>query len=370
MVLLSHIVSAAQQTITRLAKPQQPDRSLDPARIEFGRWCTPNFFVSEFRSGGWQDPRLEPLHDFSLHPAALVFHYAQAIFEGLKAYRWQDDSIVLFRPEANARRFNTSALRMDMPAVPEDLFLDAVRGLVDLERNFVPQEPGTLYIRPTMIATEPCIGVRGASEFIFFVITLPAGDYFPGTTGVGSVMVQVSESAARAAMGGTGSVKAAANYAVTLRTINQAKKHGCGQVLFLDAAGHRMVEEMGGMNIFFVRDGRLVTPPLNDTILPGVTRDSILRIAADLSLAVDEEPLNIDEAVSDIRSGKITEALACGTAAVITGIGAFRFEDSSVVTVGDGSPGAVTTELYNSLTGIQFGHRADEHAWMSKVPRW
>jgi branched-chain amino acid aminotransferase len=357
--------------IRRLASRQKPEAPLDPDRIEFGRVTTPNFFVADYRHGSWQDARIEPLHNFSLPPTALVFHYAQSIFEGLKAYHWADGSIALFRPEANARRFMDSATRMTMPLVPEELFLDAVMGVADLEREFIPREPGSLYIRPAMIASEACLGVRGSSEFLFFVVALPTGAYFKETKGgLGSITVQISESAARAAMGGTGNVKAAANYAVTLKTIDEAKHQGCAQVLYLDAKGRRLVEEMGGMNIFFVRQGQLVTPPLSDTILAGVTRDSILRVAAHLGIPHAETPLHIDEIVAGIQSGKVSEAIACGTAAVITGIGAFRFEDGRIIHVGNGQPGPITSQLYEILTGIQFGHQPDPFGWVRKVPRF
>lgn len=359
------------ETIHRTGKPSQPDRSLDPARIEFGRWCTPNYFVMKYENGSWQSPVVEPLRNFSLHPAALVFHYAQAIFEGLKAYRWPDGNIGLFRVEANARRFNSSARRMNMPEVPEQLFIDGVCNLVDLERAFVPSEPGSLYIRPAMIASEACLGVKASKEFIFFILTLPSGAYFPNApAGAGSIRVQVAESAARAAHGGTGNVKAAANYAVTLKGIEEAKKNHCDQVLYLDAAGGRYVEEMGGMNVFFVREGKLVTPPIHDTILAGITRDSILRLAEHLSIPVEETPLQIDEVVRAIETGRITEAMACGTAAVITGIGSFRFDDGRIVEVGAGpTPGPVSSRLYDILTGIQFGRAKDPFGWVRRVDR-
>ena len=360
------------QSIRRTGKPSQPDRSLDPARIEFGRWCSPNYFVMKYENGSWQSPVVEALHNFSLHPAALVFHYAQAIFEGLKAYQWPDGNIALFRPDANARRFNSSARRMNMPEVPEQLFLDGVSNLVDLDRAFVPPEPGSLYIRPAMIASEACVGVKASKEFIFFILTLPAGAYFPNSQdGAGSIRVQIAESAARAAHGGTGNVKAAANYAVTLKTIEEAKKNHCDQVLYLDAVGGRYVEEMGGMNVFFVREGKLLTPPIHDTVLPGITRDSIMRLADHLSIPMAEEPIQIDEAVRDIEAGRITEAMACGTAAVITGIGSFRFDDGRIVEVGRGTtPGPITSRLYDILSGIQFGRERDPFGWVRRVERF
>lgn len=323
----------------------------------------------KYANGSWQAPVVEPLHDFNLHPAALVFHYAQAIFEGLKAYRWPDGSIALFRPDMNARRFNSSARRMNMPEVPEQLFLDAVNNLVDLERAFVPPEPGSMYIRPAMIATEACLGVKASKEFTFFILTLPSGAYFPNApAGAGSIRVQIAENAARAAHGGTGNVKAAANYAVTLKTIEESKKNHCDQVLFLDATGGRFVEEMGGMNIFFVREGELLTPPVHDTILAGVTRDSIIHLARHLHIPVAETPLQIDEVVRDIEAGKITEAMACGTAAVITGINSFRFEDGRIIELGR-APGPVSSRLFEILTGIQFGREKDPFGWVRRVEK-
>ncbi|HWW62178.1 MAG TPA: aminotransferase class IV, partial [Thermoanaerobaculia bacterium] len=231
--------------IANLSPQRTPPYSLDPKDIEFGRTCTPNFFIAEFRGGKWQDPRIEALHPFSLHPASNVFHYGQAIFEGLKAYRQPDGGLALFRPELNAARFHDSAVRMGMQTVPDELFLEAMHRLVDTERGFVPEPPGTLYIRPTMIGTEPCLGVRSSTDFLFYVITLPSGGYFKEMqSGTGTVRVYVAQSTARAAEGGTGGVKAAANYAVTLKSIRDAKDRGCSQVLFLDGAHHRRVEEL------------------------------------------------------------------------------------------------------------------------------
>ncbi|HEX4167321.1 MAG TPA: aminotransferase class IV, partial [Bryobacteraceae bacterium] len=246
---------------------RSPGSPLDPKQIAFGKTFAPNMFVCDYKSGRWQDARLEPVHNFSLHPAALVFHYAQAIFEGLKAFRQVDDSIALFRPEKNAARFNRSAARMCMPELPEELFLTAITELTRVEEDYVLAEPGSLYLRPTMIGTEACIGVRSSSEFLFYILALPSGAYFPEAHGgPGAVHVLISKSVVRATRGGTGAVKAAANYAVTLKTISDAKQNNCAQVLFLDASQEQRVEEMGGMNIMFVEGGALVTPPLNDTI--------------------------------------------------------------------------------------------------------
>jgi branched-chain amino acid aminotransferase len=330
--------------------------------------CTPNFFLAEYRGGKWNDPRIEALHGFTLHPATNVFHYAQAIFEGLKAYRQPDDKLALFRPEMNAKRFDVSAARMGMPPVGEPLFMEAVHRLVDVDRGFVPQPPGTIYIRPTMIGTEACLGVRSSTEFIFFVITLPSGGYFKDMpSGTGTVRVFVEQTSVRAALGGTGAVKAAANYAVTLKTITDAKERGCSQVLYLDAKRHQRVEELGGMNVFFVRKGELITPTLNGTILPGVTRDSLLTLGPSLGIPAREADIDIDEVVAGVESGEITEAIACGTAATVVGIGELVFGDGRVVKVGDGKLGTVTKRLFDEIQAIQFGVSPDRFGWVSPV---
>jgi branched-chain amino acid aminotransferase len=350
-----------------LSRQTAPDYSLDPTTLEFGRQCTPNFFICEYRRGEWGTPRIEALHNFALHPASNVFHYGQAIFEGLKAYRQQQDRVVLFRPEMNAKRFEDSAIRMGMPPVREELFVEACRQLSDLERPFIPEAPGTLYLRPTMIGTEPCLGVRSSSDFLFYIIALPSGAYFKEMReGTGTVRVFVAESSARAADGGTGGVKAAANYAVTLKTISDAKEKGCSQVLFLDAARHHRVEELGGMNVCFVRNGELITPRLNGTILPGVTRDSLLTLAADLGYAVEEGKISTDEWREGNSSGAITEVFACGTAAVITPVGSVKSAGAEW-TVGDGAPGQITMQLREHLTGIQTGQLDDTHGWMHSL---
>lgn len=354
--------------IGNLSPQRTAPYSLDPKDIEFGRACTSNFFLAEYRGGKWHDPRIEALHRFSMHPAANVFHYGQAIFEGLKAYRHSEDKLALFRPEMNAHRFDTSAARMGMPAVGEELFLEAVHRLVDIERAFVPEAPGTLYIRPTMIGTEAALGVRSSNEFLFYIITLPSGAYFKEMlAGTGTVRVFVEQSTSRAAPGGTGAVKTAANYAVTLKTITDAKLRGCSQVLYLDAARRQRVEELGGMNVFFVRDGELITPTLNGTILPGVTRASLLQLGPTLGIPAREEDIDIDAVVAGIQSGSITEAIACGTAATVVGISELVFEDGRTFAVGGGKLGPITKRLFDEIQAIQFGTAPDRFGWISPV---
>jgi branched-chain amino acid aminotransferase len=278
--------------------------------------------------------------------------------------------VVLFRPDMNARRMNQSAERLSMPAIDEAFFVEALARLVEQERFYIPAAPGSLYLRPVMFGTEPCVGVRSSSDFVFYVLALPTGSYFKEVSrGTGMVDVLVSESVARAAKGGTGHVKAAANYAVTLQVIMEARRKGCAQVMFLDAAERTRIEEMGGMNVFFVRDGQLVTPPLTNTILNGITRDSMLRVAPDLGIRAREEVLHIHEVVRDIENGRITEAIACGTAAVLTGIRSLKFEDGRVVRLPGEGAGPVTSAVYDRLVGIQYGEYPDPYGWITEVCR-
>jgi branched-chain amino acid aminotransferase len=354
--------------IGKLSPERIPSYSLSPEKIEFGRQCTPNFLICEYRNGKWGEPRIEELHNFSMHPASNVFQYGQAVFEGLKAYRQPHDRIVLFRPDMNAERFEESAIRIGMPPIGEEVFLEASRMLVDLERAYAPEPPGTLYLRPTMIGTEASLGVRAATEFLFYIITLPSGAYFKEMReGTAAVRVFVEESTSRAAPGGTGAIKAAANYAVTLKSIRDAKAKGCSQVLFLDAERRKRVEELGGMNVFFVRNGELITPQLNGTILPGVTRDSLLTLGPDLGIPATEIDIDIDQVVAEAQSGVISEALACGTAATIVGISELLFADDRLVPMGNGKAGPVTTRLFDEIQGIQFGRIPDRFGWTHDV---
>jgi branched-chain amino acid aminotransferase len=360
--------AAAPHTIRDASVLQAPDVDLDPTQLQFGRVFCPNMFITEYADGRWNDPRIEPLRALPLHPGSVGLHYGQAIFEGLKAFRHPNDRIAIFRPDANARRLNRSAEILDMPAVPEELFIEAIRRLVSIERRFVPEAPGSLYIRPTMIASEPCLSVASSKEYLFYILVLPTGSYFKETaSGAGSVKVMISDSCVRAVPGGTGAAKAAGNYAATLRITSVAKSKGCSQVLFLNAVDRKSVEEMGGMNVFFVRDGGLVTPPLTDTILRGTIRDSIIACARDLGLPVEETRIDIDAVLHDITRGSITEAIACGTAAALTGISAFVRESGDTVAFTSAVPGPVTTRLFEHLQGIQYGRRPDTHGWLQVV---
>jgi branched-chain amino acid aminotransferase len=336
----------------------------------FGRYFTDSMFVARYRTGeGWYDARLTAYAPLQLDPSTAALHYAQSIFEGLKAYAQPDGSVATFRPEANAARFTRSAKRLAMPPVPEDAFVAAVDALVDADRDWVPTGPDqTLYLRPYQLATEPFLGVRPANEYLFLVIASPAGAYF--SRGVQPVSVYLSEDYIRAAPGGTGEAKCAGNYAASLLAQEQASAAGCDQVVWLDALEKRYVEEMGGMNLFFVLgegdDAELVTPELTGTLLPGITRASLLTLAGDLGYRVSERRFSVEEWRRGAADGSISETFACGTAAVITPVGEVKARTGDFV-VGDGQPGPISMRLREALLDIQHGRVADTHGWLHRV---
>jgi branched-chain amino acid aminotransferase len=336
----------------------------------FGRVFTDYMLTVRYQEPqGWDAGRIEPYAPISLDPAASVLHYGQAIFEGFKAYRQPDGSIATFRPDANARRFNNSAKRLAMPAMPPELFVAAGDALIRHEREWVPPNVGeSFYLRPLMIATEAALGVKPAKEYLFLLFGSPSGAYFP--QGVKPVSVWLCKDYVRAAPGGTGEAKCACNYAASLVAQQLAIDEGCQQVVWLDAAHKRFVEEMGGMNLFFVyRDGntsRLVTPKLTGALLPGVTRDSILTLGPDLGYGVEEGSISTDDWERDLKSGKLTEVFACGTAAVITPVGQVKFEGGGW-TINNGETGPVAAKLRESLLAIQHGSAPDPYGWMHRV---
>jgi branched-chain amino acid aminotransferase len=333
----------------------------------FGQVFTDHMVTAHYsRERGWYDASLSAYQPLTLDPATSVLHYGQAIFEGLKAYHQPDGSVAVFRPEQNARRFQRSARRMAMAEVPEPLFLDAVSQLVKTDRDWVPTKPGeALYLRPLEIAMDPFLGVRPAENYLFLLFASPAGAYFTG--GVRPVTVWLSTEYTRAAPGGTGEAKCAGNYAASLVAQAQAAEQGCDQVVWLDAVEHKYVEEMGGMNLYFVfADGRLVTPALTGTLLPGVTRDSILALGADMGLDVEERLISTEEWEAGSADGSISEVFACGTAAVVTPVGSVKHARGSF-DVADGEPGAVTMKVREALLGIQHGTAPDPHGWMHTI---
>ncbi|MEV2276349.1 branched-chain amino acid aminotransferase [Nocardiopsis sp. NPDC049922] len=336
----------------------------------FGQVFTDHMVTIRYTEGeGWHDAKLEPYGPLSLDPATAALHYAQEIFEGLKAYRHPDGSLASFRPDANAARFNRSAARMAMPELPEDLFLRSIELLLEHDGDWVPSKPDfSLYLRPFMIATDVGLGVNNPSRsYVYLLIASPVGSYFSG--GIKPVTVWLSKDYTRAAPGGTGAAKFAGNYAASFLAQAQAVEKGCDQVVWLDAREHRWVEEMGGMNLWFVfgsgENARLRTPPLTGTLLPGITRESLLRMAPDLGHEAEEAPLSIEEWREAAESGEITEVFACGTAAVITPVGFVRSDDGEF-RIGDGTPGPVTMRLREELVGIQTGQRADKYGWVAR----
>ncbi|KUH38437.1 MULTISPECIES: branched-chain amino acid aminotransferase [Streptomyces] len=333
----------------------------------FGRHFTDHMVTIKWTEGrGWHDAQLTPYAPLSIDPANMTLHYAQEIFEGLKAYRRPDGSVSLFRPEANAERFRLSARRLAMPELPVETFVAACDALVRQDEAWVPPHGGeeSLYLRPFMIANEVGLGVRPANEYLFLVIASPAGAYFPG--GVKPVSVWLSENYVRAVPGGMGFAKTGGNYAASLLAQAEAAAKGCDQVVWLDALEHRWVEEMGGMNLYFVYGNKIVTPELTGSLLAGITRDSLLRVARDLGYESAEGRISTDQWRRDAQDGTLTEVFACGTAAVITPVGTVKSEKGDWAQ-GDGRPGAVTLELRKALLDIQTGAAPDPHGWTHRV---
>ena len=339
-------------------------RLVDPG---FGRVFTDHMVTIRYSDAkGWHDAKVGPRAPLTLDPATAVLHYAQEIFEGLKAYRLADGSMALFRPEQNARRFQRSAKRLAMPELPEDMFLQACKQLVQVDKDwFPPVDGGSIYLRPFMIASEVFLGVKPSAEYLFMVIASSAGNYFK--SGAPAISIWVSEQYTRAARGGTGAAKCGGNYAASLVAQSEAIREGCDQVVFLDAAEHRWVEELGGMNLFFLfDDGSLLTPPTDGTILEGITRDSVLTLARAQGLAVREERYAMDQWRADAESGRLVEVFACGTAAVVTPVGTVK-STQGAFTIGAGGAGQMTQQIRTKLVDIQRGAAADTHGWVHRI---
>ncbi|HEU0190927.1 MAG TPA: branched-chain amino acid aminotransferase [Mycobacterium sp.] len=363
--LLDFTVSAAANPAT------DAEREAILADPGFGKHHTDHLVSIDYAEGaGWHNARVIPYGPIQLDPSAIVLHYAQEVFEGLKAYRWADGSIVSFRPEANAARLRSSSRRLAIPELPEELFIESLKQLIAVDAAWVPKAGGeeSLYLRPFIFATEPGLGVRPAAEYRYLVLASPAGAYFKG--GIKPVSVWLSTEYVRACPGGTGAAKFGGNYAASLVAQAQAAANDCDQVVWLDAIERRYVEEMGGMNLFFVfgsgGSAQLVTPELSGSLLPGITRDSLLQLATDAGFTVAERRIGIDEWQKKANAGEITEVFACGTAAVITPVSHVKYADGEF-TVADGQPGEVTMALRDTLTGIQRGTFADTHGWMARL---
>ena len=333
----------------------------------FGRVFTDHMVTIRYSDArGWHDAEVRQRGPIALDPASAVLHYAQEIFEGLKAYRADDGRALLFQPEANARRFQQSAERLAIPPLPEALFIGALEQLVRVDAAWIPEGDGSLYLRPFMIATEAFLGVKPSSEHLFIVIASPVGSYFRNQTG--ALSVWVSEDYSRAAPGGTGAAKCGGNYAASLLAQAEATRHGCDQVVFLDAIERRWVEELGGMNVFFVfEDGSIQTPALSGTILAGITRAAVISLARARGLEVREEAYSFEQWREDAGTGRLREVFACGTAAVVAGIGQVKTREGGF-TIGDGSEGKLTTDLRAELSDIQRGRSEDRFGWVHPVP--
>jgi branched-chain amino acid aminotransferase len=352
-----------QLTTTPTADARRAEILADPG---FGRYFTDHMVRADFGDGRWGPARVQPYQPLALDPATNSLHYGQSIFEGLKAYRHPDGSIVAFRPDANAARFARSARRMAMPPLPGGMFEESLAALVDVDRDWVPDDPHmSLYLRPFMLATEVGLGVRPADAYAYLLIAGPAAGYF--RNGMQPLTVWLSTEYTRAAPGGTGEAKCAGNYAASLVAQAQAAAEGCDQVVWLDAIERRWVEEMGTNNLYFVfgsgPSARVVTPALTGTLLAGVTRDSLLTIAADLGYAVEEGKVSVEEWRAGCASGELTEVFGCGTAAVVTPVGYVRSADGDW-TVGDGQAGPISKQLHDALVGIQTGIAPDRHNWL------
>lgn len=342
------------------------EKPQDESKLGFGSIFTDHMFLMDYEDGkGWHSPRIVPYGDFSLDPAAMVFHYGQAIFEGTKCYRRSDGGLQLFRPEANLARMSRSAERMAMPHLDEETALAGLKMLVEIEKDWVPHQEGTsLYIRPTMIALDAQLGVHAAHHYLFYIILSPVGAYYK--EGLKPVGIYVEDAYVRAVRGGVGFTKCAGNYAASILAGEIAQKKGYAQVLWLDGVEQKYVEEVGSMNMMFAYGNKIVTPMLNGSILPGITRNSIITLAKELGYEVEEKRLAIADIFEDIKAGKLTEAFGTGTAAVISPVGELCWKDEKLV-IGGGSIGPVAQKLYDTLTGIQYGRLADNHQWIVKL---
>ena len=350
--------------ITKTTNPQP--KPAKGQKLGFGKIFTDHMFVMNYTEGkGWHDPRIEPFHNISLSPAAMVYHYGQEMFEGLKAYKGPDGNVFLFRPDMNAKRTNDTNDRLVIPQIPVEDFVQAVAAIVDVDRDWIPTEPGTsLYVRPFIIATDEFLGVAPSKTYLFMVILSPSGAYYE--SGLAPVGIWIEDEYVRAVRGGMGFAKTGGNYAASL--IAQQKAHGAGysQVLWLDGVERKYIEEVGAMNIFFKIAGKIVTPSLNGSILPGITRNSVLQLCRDWGYEVEERKISADELLEAQANGTLEECFGTGTAAVISPVGKLRYKDD-VMTINGGSIGPVSQKLYDTITGIQTGILPDEKGWRVKV---
>ena len=351
---------------TKADPSQRRSKPQDDSKLGFGQLFSDHMFLMTYDEGrGWHDARIEPYGNITLDPAALVLHYGQEIFEGLKAYRGADDKVLLFRPRDNFKRMNRSATRLCMPELDVEDALEGLKELIRLDQDWIPKTIGTsLYIRPTMIATHPELGVKVSPQYLYYVITSPVGAYYP--EGFNPTKILVTDKYVRAVRGGVGEVKTSGNYAASLLAAQEAKEKGYTQVLWLDGVEHEYIEEVGTSNIFFRFEDELITPPLAGSILPGITRDSVIQIARSWGMEIRERPVKITEVLDGIESGGLKDMFASGTAAVVSPVGEICYKEE-IFAVNQGEAGELAKRLYDEIMGIQYGSRPDPFGWVEPV---
>ncbi len=350
----------------KFIKNENPKQKPDQKNLGFGHIFTDHMFMMNYTEGkGWHDARVVPYGDLTLSPASMVFHYGQEMFEGLKAYMGQDGKARLFRPEMNARRTNATNDRLCIPQIPEQDFVDAVKAVVSVDKDWIPTEPGTsLYIRPFIIATDAFLGVAPSKTYLFIVLLSPSGAYY--ASGLAPVGIWIEDEYVRAVKGGIGYAKTGGNYAASLAAQVKAHDGGYSQVLWLDGVERKYIEEVGAMNIFFKIDGKIVTPALNGSILPGITRNSVITLCKEWGYDVEERKISVDELLEAQKNGKLEECFGTGTAAVISPVGKLRYKDD-VMTINNNIIGEVTSKLYDEITGIQSGTKEDKLNWITYI---
>ena len=350
--------------IERTACPKEKPGKENP--LTFGTIFTDHMFEVDYEEGkGWYDPRVVPYHKLELEPSSMVFHYGQEMFEGLKAYKTEEGKILLFRPDKNIERANRSNDRLCIPEIPEELFLEALKTVVSVDQDWIPTKPGTsLYIRPFVIATDPFLGVRPSHTYKFMIILSPVGAYY--ASGLDPVKIWIEDDYVRAVKGGIGEAQTGGNYVASLAAQVKAHEEGYSQVLWLDGVERKYIEEVGAMNIFFKINGVVITPELNGSILPGVTRDSVLSLCREWGIKVEERKISVDEIVAAARSGEMEECFGTGTAAVVSPVGELRLEDEKM-SIGGGKIGELTQRCYDTITGIQLGKLAGPDGWSVEV---
>lgn len=349
-----------------ITKTTTPKQKPDTNGIPFGTYFSDHMFLMDYEAGkGWINPRIVPYAPISLDPASMVFHYAQEIFEGMKAYRTAEGKVQLFRPTENVKRMNNSGERMCIPPIDEETFMTALKTLLEIDQDWVPSEPDTsLYIRPFIIATDPHVGVHASHTYLFMIITCPVGSYYK--EGINPVKIMIENEDVRAVRGGTGFTKCGGNYAASLRAGERAEKAGYSQVLWLDGVERKYIEEVGSMNVMFKINGKIITPALLGSVLPGITRKSCIEILKDWGYEVEERKISVDELIAAAKNGTLEEAWGTGTAAVVSPIGEISYAGETY-TIGNFQIGEVTQKLYDTLTGIQWGKIDDPYGWVVPV---